>query len=810
LIYLLGGVALATASAWEIYRTPRLVLVALVGAALGIGVVLLARALRWPGWSIPVGVAVGYLLLVVPVAIPQALGSPVESLRGVRDGVVGVVLGWKQLLTLNLPLGEYQAVLVPFFVLIVVGSAVAAYLVTREGAGTGAAAGVVVALVCFGVLFGGSQTQASSIAGLRLPAAREVVLGLLLVVLSLLWLVARSRLRRAAALRVAQAQSASVRQGRENVALRARRLVAAGLLLVVAVGAGLVAAPIAEGVAPRQALRDDVDPLLVVQRQPSPLSAYRSWFTDAGLRSELFTVSGAGTVDRIRLVTLDAYDGEEFRVSGGDAGVRYVRLPGGAATGAEVHVEIGDGYRGIWLPVPEGVTAPPEFSGGRAAALADGFYLDAASGSAIDIASTDSGYGLLAGDGYTVAAGPSSTPEGFAAASGTESRLSSDDYPQLAEWVEVQAVPRTGAGLAELIERLRARGYLSHSVTDGEGSNDWIAELNTRTDYAFLSSRAGHSTARIESLFTDLNDQQTRAGDEADADALVAAVGDDEQFAVAAALLARYLGFDSRVVVGARLATTDPRPAVPVCAATCTGANMSVWMEARSATGDWAAFDVTPQYEVSPITITDGEKLPENPTVPDQLEIEPLDPPQAQRDDSDTPDEPPATTAGWWDAVLPILAGVGTGGLAALLLVLPVAVLAVAKILRRRSRRDAPHPEVSMVGAWAELVATYVDLGYAVPERVSRLMAARAVGRARALDLAAAVDRAVFAEHPADPAASAASWKLVDDERRELAASIPWGRRLRAAIVPASLLRDLGVTRLPLLPVSRPRKDPRR
>jgi hypothetical protein len=804
LLYLLAGVSLATASAWEIYRTPRLVLVAAVGAALGIGVVLLVRALRRPAWSTAPLVALGYLLLVVPVAIPSALSSPVEVLRGVRDGVVGIVLGWKQLLTLSLPLGDYQAVLVPFFVLVVAGTVVAAHLISREGPGTAGAAGVVVALTAFGILFGGSSTGAALALGdFRLPAPRELLLGVLLVLLSVLWLVGRARLLRAAALRSAQAQSTSVRQGAETFALRLRRQVAGILLVVVALVAGLALAPLAQSIAPRQALRDDVDPLLIVRQQPSPLAGYRSWFTDAGLESELFTVSGAEGVDRVRIATLDAYDGDQFRVSAGPDGVRYVRLPGGTASaGAEVRITIGDGYRGIWLPVPAGIGTAPAFEGGRAAALADGFYLDADSGSAIDVAvagdTAADAYGLLPGDGYVVTAGAEAAAADFPGEQGTEARISADAYPKLAEWVELQAVPRTGAGLAELVDRLRARGYLSHSVTDADGSGAWIADLESRADYAFLSSRSGHSAARIEGLFTDLTAQQLRAGDEAGEDALVAAVGDDEQFAVASALLARYLGFDSRVVVGVRLASADSSPGVPVCADVCTGANVSAWVEVRSATGGWTALDATPQFEVSPITITNGEKLPENPTTPDQVASEPLDPPQAQRDDSDSPNDTPAPVPGWWEALLPILVVAGTVGLTLLLLLLPVLVLAVAKVVRRRSRRDAQIPEVSMVGAWTELVAGYVDLGFDVPERASRIGIAQAVGRPRALVLAAEVDRAVFAEHPPERLASTASWRLVDEERRELAAAVPLNRRLLAAIAPASLLRDLGASRATL------------
>ena len=816
LLYLVLGVAIVTASAWNVYQTPRLAIVAGVGTALGIGVVLAVRALKWRGWTVPVLVAVGYLLLVVPVAIPDALRSPIEVVRGVRDGLVGIVVGWKQLLTLSLPLGDYQAVLVPFFVLIVAGTALAAHLIAREGAGTAAVAGVVIAMSCFGIVFGTSSTgPAFLLGGFAIPAPRELLLSVVLVLLSVVWLVGRARLRRAAALRSAQA--ASVRQGVETIALRVRRQVAAVLLVVIALGAGIAIAPVAQTLAPRQALRDDVDPLLIVRQQPSPLSAYRASFTDAGLGAELFTVSGATGVDRIRIATLDSYDGDEFRVStssadGGDDGVRYVRLPGGVVgSGPEVTISIGAGYTGIWLPVPDGVTAAPKFAGSRAAALADGFYQDAASGSAIQVAvsgggasaegSAGTGYGLLDGDSYSVVAGTLETPENFATEQGTEARISADDYPQLAEWVERQAVPRTGAGLAELVERLRQRGYLSHSLTDADGAADWVAELESRAPYEFLSSRAGHSAARLEAIFADLNDQEQRAGEDADPDALVAAVGDDEQFAAASALLARYLGFDSRVVVGVRLGADASNPedaGIPNCVDVCTGANLTAWVEVGSPTGGWTALDVTPQFEVAPISITDGEKLPENPTTPDQPDVDPLDPPQAQRDDSEAPNTEPPAAPGWFEALLPALRVVGTAALAGLLLVLPVLVLAIAKIVRRRSRRDDTVPEVSLVGAWTELVAGYVDLGYDVPERVSRTAIADAVARPRARALATAVDRAVFSEHSPAAEASEAGWQLVDDERRELAAQTPLRRRVLAAIAPASLLRDLGATRATL------------
>src|SRR3546814_9538657 len=76
--------------------------------------------------------------------------------------------------------------------------------------------------------------------------------------------------------------------------------------------------------------------------------------------------------------------------------------------------------------------------------------------------------------------------------------------------------------------------------------------MTSLAGYSFQPSAAGHSLARIDTMFSRLLERESdpRA---AASDNYVAAVGDDEQFAVATALIARELGFPARVVVGARL-----------------------------------------------------------------------------------------------------------------------------------------------------------------------------------------------------------------------------------------------------------------
>ncbi|MBN9605856.1 MAG: DUF4129 domain-containing protein [Actinomycetales bacterium] len=801
-LVLVLGVGIATAVAWPIYAGPRLVLVAAVGTAIGIGSALLPALTGRPGWLTPLLAAVGYLAAVVPVAVPSALGAPPAVLGGLRDGVLGLVVGWKQLLTLALPLGEYQAVLVPFFGLVTGGSLLAAWLIVRERRATPLAAGVVLVLVAFGLVFGSSETSASwTLAGWRLPAVREIALVGAVVVLSVGWLVGRARLRRRRAMRAVQA-SAGVRPGSATRVLRARRRLVAAVLVLVAVATGLALAPLAEAATARQALRDRVDPYLVLQRQPSPLSAYRAAFQGAAYGETLFTVAPApgastgasGGVDRLRIATLGSYDGEEFRVAGGEDAARFTRLPGGAA-GGELTITLGAASDGIWVPIPAGLAAAPRFEGDRAGALADGFYLDAAGGAAIDVAPRDDGTrGLAPGDRYAVAPGPTPDAGGFAAAAGGDPLLDPEEHPELAAWVARQAVPRTGAGLADLVERLRARGYLSHALAEGPDSAGWIADLQERGAYSFAASYSGHSTARIEALFRALNEQERRAGSDADPALLVAAPGDDEQFAVAAALLARALGFDSRVVLGVRLGATPGDLGVPACTGTCTGGELTAWVEVRSPTGGWAVLDATPQFELAPIALDEGEKLPENPTIPEVPRSDLLEPPSAQQSDDDAaPLESPAPP--WWEPLLPALRTVGVVGLAALLVALPALAVLIVKRLRRRDRRRQAVPEVALVGAWSELMSRYADAGLAPPDRATRTEIARALGRPRAADLAERVDAAVFGEHPPDAAQAAAAWRLVDEELDELRAVAGLPPRMRAALSLRSFLRDLAPVR---------------
>ena len=788
---LIACVALAVAAAWPIYETPRVGIVAAGGLIIGAGAVLGAKALKWRWWS-AAGLAFGgYLMAVVPLAVPSAMTDPGRVIRGVVNGVAGIITGWKELLTVTIPAGAYQGVLVPFLVVVLVGSLTATALATSGKRYAPWAVAPMLAMVVFGAAFGSNATGSNVQVGpVTVPAPWHVVVGTLTVIVLGAWLIGRARIERSVALRIARSNASTVRQSGESLALMVRRQLVAGALVLVALTAGVAAAPVAASFGPRDALREAVDPLLILKQQPSPLAGYRNNFVAPGYDAELFSVTGADGVDRIRIATLDAYDGQTFHVGDAKGSALFSREPG--RQDARVEITIESGYTGVWVPVVDALDGTPRFEGDRAEALCDAYYASRALDSAVVVtADAASGVGLLPGDRYKVSAGVSRGDlASLAAATGNDPLISAEDYPALADWVDVQGLGRTGKDLAELVARLRERGYLSHSTTT-DADAGWVSALAANSKYVFAPSRSGHSAARVDELFATMLDQERRAGIGASADLLVASVGDDEQFATASALLARYLGFESRVVIGVRLGETPEGSGVPACEAVCTGANVTVWAEVRRSGAMWVVADSTPQYEITPTRIKAGERPPENPTKVTQPGSKVLEPPSSQSDTTETTNTDSPVDPKGQGAAIATLVTVLTVALAVALVAFPIVVFPVAKAIRRGWRRHVGVAEVSMVGAWDELLDTYVDLGIEIPRGLTRAELADVLDRPAAATLAAIVDRAVFAEHPPGAAASQATWGILTAERRSVAAESALGRRLRAALTPASFVHTL-------------------
>lgn len=787
--YAAAGCSLAAALAWPVYQSPRFVVVAAVAIVSGMVLAVVARARRWPAWLVMVLFVIAYLLGSVLVAVPSTWSGIPGALTAVRDTITSVVLGWKQLLTLELPLGEYQNVLAPAFLVFLAGAGGATALATAGRRYAAAAVPVILLLGGFGIAFGPTDPgDPWQLAGIEITAPREVLLGLALVAVSLLWLILRNEWLRRAALAEGRGNVATVSVKERTTAVTVRRGVSGVAMVAFAVVAGLLLAPWCEQLSARTTLRTGVEPRLVVQEKPSPLGDYRKAFRGEALSKPLFTVTGqVEGVRRIALAGLDAWDGDQYRVSADD---RFVRLassqtPAGAQ---QVDITIGEGFSGIWMPLPSGVDVAPRFGGARAEELSNGFYLDRASGAGLQIAGSGATRGLRAGDSYSVAVVP--VDAAVPAEPGEGSLLPADDHPQLNAWLKKQAQPRTSDGFQELVRRLRERGYLSHSLEQDKDSVGWMKALSAQADYRFQASYAGHSRGRVEQLFKDLNDQQARLDPGASKEQFVAAVGDDEQFATAVSLIAQSYGYESRVVLGVRLGP-NTSGGVPDCAKVCTGANLAAWVEVRTpGTGAWAAVDADPQFTMRPTTISVNRQLPKNPASPERTDAQVAQPPSSQNNDHDQAAKAAEEDPGVWDTLWPVLRVVGLVLLGLLFLALPVLVIVLARTIRRARRRRAQVPEVAIVGAWQELLDAWTDSGRQVPAG-TRPVVANALGTPGARELATLVDSAVFAEHPPGPDLAAVAWELSTSERKALLESQDLRQRWLSKVRMNSFLRAL-------------------
>ncbi|GAA2025762.1 transglutaminase-like domain-containing protein [Agromyces tropicus] len=687
---------------------------------------------------------VGYFLVGTPVAMPGAANAVVLPTLGSLAGLaIGAVHGWADILTISAPVEAPDHVAaVPYvaawLVSLVGGMLVLRWLPSRRTPRRAATVLVgPVLLLLAGILLGTDQAFLAAVRGVAFAA------------IALTW--------------IAWRRAADVRAGGEGAArLRRRRLTGSAVVVAGAVTAGALAGLAVAPVAPeRFVLRERVVPPFDPVEFPSPLAGFRA-YTKALADAPLFRVTGLEPGDTLRLAAMDSYTGRLWNVAGpgdasADGGYSIVggTLPPpdlaelGSARSVEVEVEA---YDDVWLPTV-------------------GY------GSELDL--LDRGSAERAGDvRYNPAAGTAVLTSG--ASEGTRYRLESrvqrqPDDADLAdvpvaqrELPVVEDLPDVVAAKAEElagdaagpVEQLRAierglktQGFLSHGL-----ASDAVA------------SRAGHGADRLIELFT-----RTQM------------VGDEEQYAAAMALMARHLGYPSRVVMGYAPEVAEGADAVEV-----VGSDVTAWVEVPFEGVGWVAFHPTPDdtdvpQEQTPKPKSEPQPQVRQPPRAEQAEDELLTTTEIDDTDDDDRDRP-FRLPGWaWVVIASV-------GVPAVLALLPVLVVAMAKRRRRRRRRRGP-ADRRVAGAWEELVDRYAELGFEPPERASRLQTARALerqldeqglgavragGGAPLSMLAATVDRDVFGEADVADSTVDRRWTEADAAAAVVAAAAGRLRRLVA------------------------------
>jgi hypothetical protein len=480
----------------------------------------------------------------------------------------------------------------------------------------------------------------------------------------------------------------------------------------------------------------------------SPLSGFRAYWQPANTDSVLFDVTGLPAGGRIRLATLDTYDGVVYTVGSDKISSEsgsFTRVPStfdqSAVRGEQVTVEITvAAYEGVWLPTV-GKFEAVRFRGDDAAALRQAFVYNDVSGTAAVIG------GLREGDAYTLTAVLPRQPEDSDLAElepGRSAVPSSADPPaELTARLEEYTAGIEGAGarLVAALGGLAADGYISHGVGDDEPP-----------------SRSGHALDRIAELLGG-----TRM------------IGDAEQYAVAAALMADQLGFPARVVVGFAPDGSQVR-----------GEDVAAWIEVDTAQYGWVAIDPTPPLRDIPEELPEDNAQvarPQTIVPPPVLEDEPVD----RQSTPDSEQELPPDLDPVLQLVLAVLRVLGWAALGIAVLLAPFLVVIAAKLRRRRLRRRAPTPLARISGGWQEFEDAVVDHGLSPAPAATRSEVAAIAGGAQSLVLAVVADRAAFAPEQPDEAEADVVWHAVDELHAALDQGLTRWQRVRALISVRSL-----------------------
>ncbi|GIG39920.1 transglutaminase-like domain-containing protein [Cellulomonas phragmiteti] len=738
-LVLVVAVGLALTPLLPVYGTAA-VLPAVVGGVVLATAVTVVGALR--RWSALVVVA----LLVAAYALAGgALAAPTTTVAGVVPTPAtlaalarGAASTWKQVLTLQPPVGSGGTLLVAAFLLALVGTAAALGLTLRvRRPAVAALAAVVPVLVLVGAV----------VLGTRQPPVPPVVAGTVLAVVGLTW--------------------AAWRTG----AWRPRRVVATGVLAAVAVAGGLLGGPAVTAEQPRVVVRDEIVPPFDPRDYPSPLASFRRLVKLDD--TVLLTVDGLPPGARVRLATFDRYDGVVFNVAGdgsAQASGEFRRVGESidvAVRGERARVEVTVGaLQGVWLPT---VGHARSVDLGRASG---DLRFNDATGAAVVTS------GVREGMTYTldvvVPAQPDDEEIGGAAA-GSVVLPPRVGVPQSVVVAATDVARDAGTPVQvarALTTYLSEQGYFSHGLTDAG-------------DYPSLS---GHGAARL----ADLVGGGVMVGD-GEQYASAAALMIREMGLPARVVLGFVPGSGDDEGEGATVPTTQDG------AVEIRGRDVQAWVEVAFAGHGWVTFDVTPPRSRTPEQEQEETDTDPQPQVvqPPALPPDRVTPPD---DDTEQPqtEDPPADDSGLalWLRIAGWV-GIGLGGV--LVLLSPLLVVVALKARRRRRRRRATDPVRRVAGGWDEVVDTALDMGGAPPPAATRRETARlwtttiagdhpAVA-ARVEALARRADRAVFASGVPDRTEVESYWADVDATVGALRRTLPWRRRIRAHASPVSLRR---------------------
>jgi hypothetical protein len=735
--------AIASVAWWPVYRDDSMIVAAVTAVVFGTLVALVGAVFRLPTAVVAIATVAAFALTGVPAAVPGSANGVLPTGPGLVDLFAGVALGWKRLVTISLPVGSYEALLVPYFATLLVATVTAVSVATRASRQELAS---IPALVVFaaGVVIGPSRLDTSIVTAVALTGV------------ALVWALTIRHARRAVS--VARTIGSRVPVARSVIR---PALVGTGTIVaaaVVATGLGLVAPPSVGRTVARTDVVRPFDPRDYV----SPLSGFRAYEEQTQSEAAQLRVTGLPKDGFVRIATLDTYDGVVYRVGGADGSTSsgtFERVPTSVdvrgVSGSTVRVGVTvEGYSGVWLPTV-GDLEQVDFTGTDSEKQRGSFYYNGSTGTGAVVGGVGDGtrYDL------TAIVPDQPTDEQLASARpGTASVPAPRSVPDaVRDSVDAYTADADsdGAKLVAMVQALKRNGYVSHGVGDDR------------------ASRSGHGADRIQELLTS-----------------PLMIGDQEQYAAAAALMADQLGFPARVVMGFTAGGDAGGSAGSGSTSggttTFRGSDVTARVEVDTAQWGWVMVDPNPAVREIP---DEQQQTPQPVTRPETV----VPPPPAEQQDQSQQAPPqsdrntPPVQPLWLQILLAALPWVlATLGFVALVL-LPFGVIVFIKRIRRRRRRRAPTPRARIVGAWDEYRDALVDRGHDVARTATRREAVVGAPGEGGSGLAALADRSVFGPSDADGTAADRMWSAADEAITSLRDGRTRKERIRAAVSLRSL-----------------------
>ncbi|GMA35554.1 hypothetical protein GCM10025876_17580 [Demequina litorisediminis] len=259
-LFMAAGAAVVAWTLYPVYESSRYLASAAlaIGAAVAIGV--LCDRLGWGGGRAAALAAGVYVVGGITLVVPGATSGVDGALQAFIELVRGPVLGWKDIVTLPLPLGEYRATIVPVFALLLTGTLLAVWWAlgsARRWALAAVTLGVVEAIAI--IIGPAARADALAWAPLGTFLSREFVVGLALFLVMLTWFLWRASYQRGRAISVTRA-AGGVHLAKAPRHRLLAEVAAGGAMLIAAICvAVLVAGPLAAST-PREVARSAIEP----------------------------------------------------------------------------------------------------------------------------------------------------------------------------------------------------------------------------------------------------------------------------------------------------------------------------------------------------------------------------------------------------------------------------------------------------------------------------------------------------------------------------------------------------------------------